>query len=157
MVGGNNIENTVRQLLNKLSHAMKPNTEKGTSKFDCFRPVNSTITYLIGLNLFLILPLLAFIPHLLPIYEVEIVVWLVENYGHILKNIFLISILIHLLEVGWAVFTMCFSLYVKVFTWPNAFDLSHWLKRRGPPNSSFISQWWLFSRYIRCSFVIVIK
>ena len=81
-------------------HKMKTKIKKDASHFDCFRPVNSTITYLIGLNLFFILPLLAFIPHHLPIYEFETVVWLAENYGHILRNVFAILILFHLLEVG---------------------------------------------------------
>ena len=73
--------------------------KKEVSSFDCFHPVKSRLTYFILVTLFVILPLSAFAPGYFALVANDEIISLLESYHHVLRNVFFILMLIHLLEV----------------------------------------------------------
>ena len=76
----------------------------GVSEFDCFKRVSRTTTYVFVVGLFIVWPLLAFRPgyfDYLPGFNGNATfIWIIKDWGHVIRNIFLIVIILHLMEVG---------------------------------------------------------
>ena len=74
--------------------------KKEASSFDCFHPVKSRITYIVAIGLFFLLPLAAFGPGYFALIANDSVISLLESYQHVIRNVFFICMLLHLLEVS---------------------------------------------------------
>ena len=82
--------------------------KKEKKSFDCFHPVKSKFTYFVVIGLFVLLPLAAFKPGFFALVANDSVISLLEDYQYVIRNVFFVCMLIHLLEVNSLIFLIIF-------------------------------------------------
>ena len=90
--------------------------KKEIRNFDCFHPVSSKITYFVVAGLFVLFPIAAFRPGFFALVANDSVISLFEDYHHVIRNLFFIFLLLHLLEVrSWYFHTYYFKYILQSY------------------------------------------